>query len=764
MALTILEEGGLRGPVIIRTVRKRGLLLALFAGILGGVAYRLARPGPEAAEKGPRFADPGTCFECHAEETRAWRGSHHDLAMQKATDATVLGNFDNAEFEHGGVLTRFTRRTGRFFVFTEGPGGRFDEFEVKYTFGFTPLQQYLVELPKGRLQALTIAWDTKAKRWFSLQDGAVKPSDPLHWTGLAYNWNHMCAECHSTDLRKNYDASSGTFKTTWSEINVGCQGCHGPGSAHVEWARRVGKTDEDYAVDDPKGLEVRLKGRVEVEHCARCHARRSVVDADYRYGATFLDHYDPALLEPDLYQADGQMLEEVYNYGSFLQSRMYAEGVRCTDCHEPHAARLRLEGNLMCKRCHQDSPPQQFPTLQRKEYDTKAHHFHEPGTPGSFCVDCHMPAVTYMVVDPRHDHSFRIPRPDLTVKLGIPNTCNTCHKDKTAEWAAEAIDRWYPRDVPRPSHFAEAFAMAWAGRSEAAPALERVFSDSKQPGIVRATALELLAGYADVDALERGTRDEDPLVRAVAAHGFPDPAQAAKLLAPLLSDPVRLVRVEAARALAGVPGALPDRAPLERALAEFRARQEAMLDRPEAHLNLGALSEATGDARRAELEYRKALDLLPHFWPARANLSHLLNASGRNRDAEEVLRQAVALDAENGEAWYSLGLLLAEERQVREAADALGEAARKMPRPRVFYNLGIALQQAGRLAEAEDALLAGLKLAPDDPSILQAITLLYMQRREPRRALPYARRLRDLAPDTPEARQLVERLEAESDR
>jgi predicted CXXCH cytochrome family protein len=741
-------------------VRKRGWWLAVLAAVVGGLSVRhLLRRAED--DGSARFADPGACFRCHTEETRAWRGSHHDLAMQEATDATVLGDFNDAEFEHHGVVTRFTRRTGRFFVYTEGPGGRQGEFEVKYTFGITPLQQYLVQLPEGRIQALTIAWDTKAKRWFSLHEEELKPGDPLHWTGLAYNWNHMCAECHSTDLRKNYDDASGRFQTTWAEIDVGCQGCHGPGSRHLEWALRVEKTREAYAVDDPKGLEVDLKGRVEVEHCARCHSRRSVVDADYRYGAAFGDHYDLALLEPDLYHADGQVIEEVYDHGSFLQSPMYAKGVRCTDCHDPHSARLKLEGNLLCKRCHQDSPPPQFDTLKPKDYDAKTHHFHEPG-PGSFCVDCHMAKTTYMVVDPRHDHSFRVPRPDLSVKLGVPNACNGCHKDRTAEWAAETVDRWYPREAPRPPHFGEALAAARAGSPDAALALTEVFRDPQQPGIVRASALELMP---DMNALEEGARADDPLVRAAAAAGLAggagNPARAAKVLEPLLSDPVRAVRVEAARVLAGVPGALPDRAAFEKALAEFRARQEEMLDRPEAHLNLGALHEDQGDARRAEAAYRRALEILPQFWPARANLAHLLNARGRNREAEDVLRQAIAYSPDNGEAYYSLGLLLAEDDRVSEAVDELASAARLLPRARVLYNYGIALQQLGRLAEAEDALLAGDRLSPRDPALLHALAVLYAQRAEPERALPYARRLLDLAPDSPDAQRLVERLEAE---
>jgi tetratricopeptide (TPR) repeat protein len=372
-----------------------------------------------------------------------------------------------------------------------------------------------------------------------------------------------------------------------------------------------------------------------------------------------------------------------------------------------------------------------------------------------------MPAVTYMKVDPRHDHSFRVPRPDLTVKLGVPNACNGCHADRTAEWAAETVGRWYPREAPRPPHFAEALAAGRAGDPAARPALRQVFLDPEQPGIVRATALGLLAGYGDLDALARGARDEDPLVRVEAARGLADPATAAPLLARLLADPVRLVRVEAARALAGVPATRPDRGALDRALAEFRARQEAMLDRPEAHLNLGALAEADGDPHRAELAYRRALEILPAFWPARANLAVLLNYGGRNEEAERLLAEATGQDPENGEAWYSLGLLLAEQEKFREAADALGEAARRLPRARVHYNHGVALQKIGALAQAEDALLSGHRMAEDDPAILHALAVLYAQRGEPRRALPYARRLLDLDPQSAAAAQLVEALEAD---
>ncbi len=398
----------------------------------------------------------------------------------------MLGNFADARFAHAGVTTRFFRRDGRFFVNTDGPGGTLADFEIKYTFGVHPLQQYLVELPGGRLQALGIAWDARPKaqggqRWFHLYpDRKLKAGDPLHWTGIDQNWNYQCADCHSTNLRKNYDDATRTYRTTWSEIDVGCEACHGPGSNHAGWA----KLDPNArGADASKGLPVALDERRgvtwsidaatgnatrsaprtssrEIEACARCHARRGQFDDTWHPGAPLGNAYRVALLEPGLYYADGQMRDEVYNHGSFLQSRMHAKGVTCSDCHDPHSQKLRVPGNAVCGQCHAPS-----------RFDAATHHRHKPGSPGAACASCHMPTTTYMVVDPRHDHSMRIPRPDRTVALGTPNACGNCHAKEGAKWAADAVARWYPERKPGQQTFAEALAAGDRGAPGAQAAL-----------------------------------------------------------------------------------------------------------------------------------------------------------------------------------------------------------------------------------------------------------------------------------------------------
>jgi tetratricopeptide (TPR) repeat protein len=770
--------------LLMRTITSR-LLFASFLLILSA-CEQSAQQTPETKPAAPvttvapadGFVDNRSCENCHQEEFDRWRNSHHDLAMQLAAVDTVLGDFNDSAFTHAGFTSRFFKKDKRFFVNTEGPDGEPRDFEIRYTFGVDPLQQYLVEFPDGRLQALTIAWDTRkeeqgGQRWFHLlPDEVAPPGDPLHWTGRMHNWNVRCAECHSTNLKKNFDPATDRYQTTWSEINVSCQACHGPGEAHVAWADTVEEGSEASAAD--MGLLVDYRdndSRYQVETCARCHSRRHRVSPDDAHGRPLLDDFVPSTLREGLYHADGQILDEVYVYGSFLQSRMYHQGVRCSDCHDMHSTQVLMAGNALCVQCHNPSPPERFPTLQSKNYDSPGHHFHSPDSPDSKavqCVDCHMPSQTYMVVDPRRDHSFRIPRPDLSVKLDVPNACTRCHSDKPAQWAADAITKWYGTD-PRPPHYGEILARARQSDLAAYGALLALATDTTQPAIVTATALELLQHYGPREATARALRDSlqhaDPLVRLTATDTLgemPSVAGLNDLLIPL-DDPVRAVRMEAAQALAPVPREHLDRqqqAALQRVLDEYREAQQAMADTPEAHLNLGVLHAALGDTATAEADYKKAVDMAPGFVPARVNLANLYNQMGRNRDAERQLRDAIGYAPDEGELYYSLGLLLAEDKRLTEAANLLATATRLLPdRARVQYNYALLLQNLERRDEAEVALQKAYSVYEQDPDIVYALVIFYSQDERWDEALVYARKLAALAPENPGTRQLVEQIE-----
>ena len=465
----------------------------------------------------PDYLGAQACADCHQKEKGLWENSHHDRAMLPATEETVAGDFNNTSFTYAGTKTTFSRRDGRFIVRTDGPDGQLHDYEIQYTFGATPLQQYLIPLPGGRLQALGIAWDTRPKaqggqRWFHLYpDQKVTHSHPLHWTGLNQNWNYMCAECHSTNLKMNYDLQEKRYATTYSEVNVSCEACHGPGSNHVAWAKKEGNAQ--HLQDERKGLVIALDERKsvqwtlnpetgnarrsvprsstqEIEMCARCHSRRSPISEDYRHGGPLGDTHRVALLEDGLYFPDGQMRDEVYVYGSFLQSKMFQQAVTCSDCHEPHSLRLRAPQGQVCLQCH-----------AAQKYESSQHHFHQLNSRGADCIECHMPATTYMVVDPRHDHSFRVPRPDLSVKLGTPNACNQCHADRSPAWAAKQVEQWYGHKPEGHQRFAEALHDASTGAPGAAGRLLGLAEDKSQPAIARASALARIDRALDPRAL-----------------------------------------------------------------------------------------------------------------------------------------------------------------------------------------------------------------------------------------------------------------------
>lgn len=772
-------------------------MLLLCALVTLGGCNRTASPG---AERAPPLASPpvaaeasfagsDACATCHADEAAAWRGSQHARAMQHATEATVLGDFDDARLRYAGVESRFFRRDGRFFVRTDGADGRLADFEIRYAFGVEPLQQYLVEFSDGRLQALSIAWDARPKehggqRWFHLYPNErVDHRDELHWTRRSQNWNFMCADCHSTNVRKNYDATTNTFRTAYSEISVACEACHGPGSAHVELAkaRPAGSAraltvqlDERrgvaWTMDPASGNAARSAQRSserELQVCAQCHSRRSQAAEGYRAGAPFLDYYRPALLGDGSFHADGQQRDEVYTWASFLQSRMHHAGVTCSDCHDPHSGKLRAEGNAVCAQCH--SP---------QKYDARGHHHHDDaarrggsgggdgrgssggggsgdsggGSDGTRCVDCHMPATTYMEVDPRRDHSLRVPRPDLSVALGTPNACSKCHTNRDAQWAADALITWNGRQPGGFQHWAGAFAAHEGRRAEAADTLAAIAADATSPAIARASALEALAAYpvpGSVEAARSALGDPSPLVRrgAVETLAMLPPSQRLEWLSPLLQDPLRVVRIEAAERLADtMHAASPDqRAAFERAAAEYEAMQRYNADRPEARTALGDFRMRQGRPVEARADLESALQLDQGFVPAYVNLADLHRALGRDDEAERVLRDGLRL-AGDGDAMlhHALGLTLARRRQLPAALRELAAATRLAPDDARFaYVYAAGLQSAGRQAAALRELDRALSRHPDDRDLLIAAASYGGARSGSRYAQRLAERHRD---------------------
>jgi predicted CXXCH cytochrome family protein len=776
--------------------RSKLLIVASLSTILivaSGVRYQLLHgPAEVASAPAANFVGSEACATCHQTQADLWRGSQHGLAMQHATDKSVLGDFNDASFDYYGVHSRFFRQDGKYLVETDGPDGKLATFEVKYTFGLDPLQQYLIEFPDGRLQALSLAWDTRQKqqggqRWFHLYPNEeIKHDDILHWTKLNQNWNFMCAECHSTGVRKNYDAANDRFASTWAEISVGCEACHGQGSRHVAWARdRQSWWPFAKEPDRTKGLLVRFDERrdvawrhdastgnpqrnfppalvrKEVETCGLCHARRSEFSEDWIPGRSLSDTHLVSPLTRGLYYADGQMRDEVYNYGSFKQSKMFAAGVTCSDCHEPHAAKLRAPGDTVCLQCHAPD-----------KYAAATHNRHSSANPPLACSSCHMPVRTYMVLDRRHDHSFRIPRPDVSAKIGAPNACNDCHADKSPEWAANAIESWHGSNRAGFQKYAQAFHSAWTDQSDAEALLAVVASDPDAPAFARASALAELASRissANVKLAQSGLSDPDPMVRIGALDMLEgvSPSQVWPLVSPLLADSSPGVRIKAADLLAAVPAASQppaDREKFERAAAEFVAAQRLNADRPESRSKLGNFYARRGLTADAEAEYRAALRLNPEYAPGAINLADLYRQLGRDLEGENVLRAAITASPPDAGLHYALGLALTRLKRQTEALDELRRAS-ELDREsvRYAYVYAVALHSGGYIAEAMNILKENLVKHPDDRNTLLALISYNRDAGDFKSALENVERLAKTGPSDPDLINLMADLRRKLD-
>ncbi|WP_226999799.1 tetratricopeptide repeat protein [Microbulbifer aggregans] len=722
----------------------------------------------EAGKTEPEFVGAEACATCHQVEFDRWRDSHHDLAMQVASDRTVLGDFDNAQVDYFGTTSRFFTKDDRFFVRTDGPDGKLHDYPIAYTFGVHPLQQYLVEFPGGRLQALSLAWDSRDKaqggqRWFHLNpDEHIRAGDELHWTGLNYNWNFMCADCHSTNLQKGFDLASQTYDTSWSEMDVGCEACHGPGSKHVTWANSSAdvpskeianrgfpvsyseRKSASWAMDHDNGiarLAAKAETQAELETCAQCHSRRATAFPGAKAGDELLDHFNLSLLDAGLYHADGQIDDEVFVYGSFLQSKMHAAGVTCSNCHDPHSLELRVEGNGVCAQCHMPA-----------RFDTAEHHFHPPDSAGSQCVSCHMPAKTYMQVDARRDHSFRIPRPDLSDRLQAPNACTGCHSDKPNQWAADVLEQKFGK--PLDPHFGEAIYAGRHGLPGAEGKLMALVADDSQPVIVRATAVSLLPRYLSqqsaqlLQVIAQGDEKLLNLGLAKSLEVAPEQIQAA-LAIPLLYEGKQVTEALAANALINTPvERLPEqvRARFNDAVSAYLASEKFNSDRPESLSNIAAVHARKENYEQAEAFYRRALSIAPYFTPAYVNLADIYRTTGREKEAEELLAGALTKVSNDAPIQYSLGLSLVRQQRNDEALEHLKQAAQsESTSARFIYVYAIGQHSAGKTSAALETLERGLERFPHDPQILSALVSLNREAGNPEKAEQYQRRLQTSA-------------------
>ena len=644
-----------------------------------------------------QMVDEQQCQGCHQAQAKDWQGSHHQLAMQVATAQTVPADFNDVTFSAEGETTRFYQRGAEFWVNTPGRDGQAGDFKVAYTFGIAPLQQYLIEVGDGRLQALGVAWDTQQNRWFHLYPGqGVNFKNPLHWSKPSQNANFMCVECHTTGYKRNFDPVKNTFDSQWNSLGVGCQACHGPASNHLQWAAKKGDLLH-------MGFAVDLKDKdatVELETCARCHARRAPLGDGFTVGKRLMDDYLPSVLTRELYAPDGKIKDEVFEHGSFAQSKMAEKGVRCSNCHNPHSNELKAPGNAVCLQCHNTAGKTPIATvdgrgLQAKDYDSAAH----MGKAGAFCVDCHMPGKVYMGNDLRHDHSFSIP----------PGA----------------------RDVLKAPSYAESMVLIRGGQPGAAQALYEQLARGNLPAIQRATLLVELPNYPSEQALKLATKDlgnpapqvRESAVRAVSAL-LPPPDRVA-LYGPLLRDPVRAVRILAARDLLSVPGQGPA---WTSAIAEYEQVQMSLLERAEANLNLAMLYQASGRGDKVEAQLRTALLRDPDFSPALVTLAQWLEANGRGQEARSLIADQLAQHPDAALLQHTQGLMAIRAGDSASAMAYLRNAVRLDPASAQYaFVLAVALHDSGKVDEACQQLESLLQRQPYNRNARLSLIQYYLE-------------------------------------
>ena len=722
---------------------------------------------PEEQSKAfAQYAGSKSCRECHAAAFDLWRGSDHQLA-ERLPDPKMDGKaFDpSREFKHPSITSDISSEEDRFLIATLGLSGKKESFEVERVIGESPLRQYLIELPRGRWQAVDLAHDPHKNEWFNVfGDEDRQAGEWGHWTGRGMNWNTQCASCHNTRLRKNYDEETDSYDTAMAERSVGCEACHGPMKAHVDWRKEfAGTTDKDPTLrkfDSTQWLAT----------CGKCHSRRTELTGDFKPGERYLDHFSHVIPDAsEIYHADGQVREENYVLTSFLSSKMHHAGVRCMDCHEPHSTKILQTGNALCMRCHTGTYP------NSPKIDPPTHTHHKLNGEGGQCVNCHMPQTTYMQRDPRRDHGFTIPDPLLTKEHGIPNACNRCHADKDTDWAIAAVDKWYGPRMDRPTRKrARTIALAREGATGSRDNLLQLLREEKTP-FWKAVATELLYPWSydpevttlllgnltHTNALLRGTT-----ARALGPLAQQNNPQVDAAIGKLLDDPIRKVRVDAAWALRDQIDPLSKTGPRNRVDPKSRAGEDLLrmlaynVDMPTGALQKAVYHLDRVEFKKAEDYFRRAIKLDSYSAPLRHEFAVALSMMERPNEAIDALNEAIRLDPNEAEYHYKLALAWNETGQTDKTAPSLVKAVQLNPRhSRAWYNLGLARNQAGQPEAAIAALLKAENLEQNDPSIpyARATILLNPLRRIPE-AIEAAQRALQIQPGYGPARALLQEL------
>ncbi len=702
-----------------RSPAARFLVLWLFlfgvGGSLGWFAFKFwlsVNHGLVGSHSAPQtniyeaYAGSESCRECHAEAFKKWAGSHHAEAERLIqTDCDLAAFAPAREFKHGTQKTFVQWHDGQALIAGFGLNHQWETNPVARVIGEDPLRQFLIAFPGGRYQVQEASYDPRSNEWFNVYGSEDRqPGEWGQWTGRGMNWNAMCAACHNTRVQKNYDAATDTYHTTMSEPTVSCEACHGPLKAHVDWQKNYGGTNDPTF---PK-----LSRQQSFDMCASCHARRADLTGDFVPGDKFDDHYELTTVDAgEVFYPDGQNRDEDYEASAFLGSKMHNAGLTCLDCHPRSLHMAKLHGNALCMQCHKGGFPK-APAINPTE-----HSHHADSSAGNECANCHMPQTIYMQRHSRHDHGFTIPDPLLTKQFGVPNACNRCHTDQSADWSLKNVESWYGEKMQRHTRErAQVIARARNGDDASPTNLMRLLQTEEIP-YWRAVAANLLGNWAAnrnvTLALLQGLNDTNAMVRSSCVRSLAplvEDETVARAIQSKLADPLRNVRISAAWALRAT---LDTNSP---AAADLKKFLDINADQPTGQMQLGAYELARGNATNALGYFQTAVKWDPYSPGIRHDLAMVYSQLGLMQEAVIQLEAAVKLSPQEAEFHFKLALALNEIGDTPRMMTELEEAVKCNPRhAQAWYNLGLARSGQGDDTGALAALVRAESADPSDP-------------------------------------------------
>lgn len=691
----------------------------------GGRPFRAAESPVTSA-----YVGSASCERCHADEHAQWKDSLHIQMTKPIADATIVGDFsEGTTFADHDRAYAFGRKDGRPFVTVKFGQAPPETFSVDFTLGSKRYQGYLSMLPEGRMFVLPIFWHVEHKRWMDWKEITPIP-DGAH--DIRQIWNVNCFNCHATNIVQGYDVVAKRYNSSWTEMGIGCEACHGPGREHntlmEAWEKNPAlkpaydNSDQNRQLSDTlKILSTRSSDpKRTFDTCAYCHGNKNNVFVGFKAGDKYTDFAMPFLISEPIpandhqgeFWPDGRPNRFNRPQALTMSGCFEAGAISCASCHlshgSKHEASLKVDihdgrkGDELCTQCHSSPKPSAFAKATADKQapgpvpasfigaGLQQHTFHAPQSEGSRCINCHMSDVNWRLLVRKRDHTFQAPVPENTARFGIPNACTTCHDDRSPEWAARQMDEWWGDAERRGQSVRLADTMYRAGSGDAStlPGLARLAVDRSQGLLVRASAAEYIArlvseGQSDSQrtgsmqtqtSFAGGAGGAGGAGRAGRAGGAGRAGSATPAIVNALigaaDDPEPVVRAAALTAL----GAIGDR---ERALGPVLARlvDQSRVVRARAAevletFGVVRLPGAAGEAlRKAQDEYVLSLDTFPDLAAKHAAKGWFELERGNSDAALVALDKAITVEPNYAYPWVVKGVLSARQGRFAEATE-----------------------------------------------------------------------------------------------